>query len=132
MMRMSAKKKTASEGPDTAKRVATRFIEAMSNLRPNTTGVQGAVIWISAGEFAGAEAQHGPRIKVVLGEKITTEGLDKSVSVRLTNPPEVLGVLPAKVKRDVVRFVNVNRDVLLRHWAGELDSKETLELLQGI
>jgi hypothetical protein len=129
---MSAKKKTASEGPDTAKRVATRFIEAMSNLRPNTTGVQGAVIWISAGEFAGAEAQHGPRIKVVLGEKITTEGLDKSVSVRLTNPPEVLGVLPAKVKRDVVRFVNVNRDVLLRHWAGELDSKETLELLQGI
>jgi hypothetical protein len=101
----------------------------MSNLRPSTTGVVGAVIWISAGEFAGADAQHGPRIKVVLGEKITTEGLKDAVSVRLTSPPQVLGTLPGNVKRQVVKFINRNRNVLLRHWRGEIDAKEVIDQL---
>jgi len=117
----------------TAERVVARFqLEAMSNLRPKTTGVDGAVIWVSAGEFSGAELQHGPRIKVVLGNKITTEGLSEAVTVRLTNPPEVLGTLPGHVQREVVEFVNRNREVLLRHWNGEIDAKEMLDLLQSV
>ena len=120
------------------RRVADRFktsdfhLEAMSNLRPRTTGVEGAIIWISAGEFSGAEAQHGPRIKVVLGDKATTEGLREAVSVRLTKPPVVLGTLPGKVKKQVFKFVEKNREALLQHWRGELDSKETLDLLEKV
>jgi hypothetical protein len=108
------------------------LLEAMSNLRPKTTGVEGAVIWISAGEFDDVSAQLGPRIKVVLGDRITTEGLREAVSVRLTVPPEVLGELPSKVRERVIRFVEKNRSVLLRHWNGELDSKETLDLLERL
>jgi hypothetical protein len=116
-----------------AKRVAAKFqIEAMANLRPSTTGVEDAVIWVSAGEFSGKELQHGPRIKVVLGDKITTDGLANAVSVKLTNPPKILGKLPSKISRQVVKFVNLNREVLLRHWNGELDSKEMLELLKRV
>ena len=107
-------------------------LEAMSNLRPRTTGVDGVIIWISAGEFAGAEAQHGPRIKIVLGDKATTEGLSEAVSVRLTDPPVVLVDLPGKVKKQVIRFVEKNREALLQHWRGELDSKETLDLLEKV
>ena len=36
-----------------------------SNLRSETTGIEGAVLWIFAGEFAGTEL--GPRILVVIG-----------------------------------------------------------------
>ena len=103
-------------------------LESMSNLLPKDTGVDGAVIWISAGEFYGVDAQHGPRIKVVLGRKITTE----AVSVRSTNPPVVLGDLPGKIRKQAVQFVEKNREVLLRHWNGELDSKETLNLLEHV
>jgi hypothetical protein len=104
----------------------------LSNLRASDTGVEGAVLWISAGEFAPGHAVHGPRIMVMLGEKITTEGLDMAVSVRLTDPPEILGELPGEVERDVVRFIAVNRDVLLAHWGGELDARETLDRLQRV
>jgi hypothetical protein len=108
------------------------FLEAMSNLRPKTTGVDGAVIWISAGEFYGVDAQHGPRIKVMLGDRITNDGLREAVSVRLTDPPVVLGTLPSKTKKQVVQFIVRNLDILLRHWNGELDSKETLDLLEPV
>lgn len=108
------------------------YLEAMSNLCPKTTGVDGAIIWISAGEFAGAEAQHGPRIKVVLGDRTTTEGLSESISVRLTEPPVVLGTLPGKVKKQVLRFVKENREILLQHWNGVLDSKEAIDLLKKV
>ena len=125
---------------DVIKNVVERFqdktagfqLEAMSNLLPKDTGVNGAVIWISAGEFHGVDAQHGPRIKVMLGIKITTEGLSDSVSVRITDPPVVLGSLPGNIKKQVIRFVEKNRDVLLRHWNGELGSKETLNLLEHV
>ena len=101
----------------------------MSNVRPKTSGIEGAVIWISAGEFSGSESQHGPRIKVVIGDKINAEGLRDAVSVRLSTPPVVLGTLPSRVQRDVVQFIEKNRAVLLQHWNGELDSKEALNLL---
>ena len=125
---------------DIEKNVVARFqektaefhLEAMSNLLPEDTGVDGAVIWISAGEFHGVDAQHGPRVKVVLGNKITTEGLRDSVSVRITDPPVVLGSLPGKIRGQVIRFIEKNRDVLLRHWNGELGSKETLNLLEHV
>lgn len=117
----------------TAAKVASRFLkEAMSNLRPRTTGVEGAVIWVSAGEFSGANLQHGPRIKVVLGEKITTEGLEDAVSVTLGDPPKVFGKLSGKLTKQVVTFVNQNRAALIRHWNGEIDTKEMLDLIERI
>jgi hypothetical protein len=105
---------------------------AMSNLRSSDTGVEGTVIWVSAGEFSGVDARHGPRIVVLLGDKIAAEGLKDAVSVRLTTPPEVLGDLPAQVTRQVVEFVEKNRDVLLEHWNGEIDSGEMIRLLVRI
>jgi len=90
------------------------------------------VLWISAGEFDPREAVHGPRIMVTPGERLTADRLSDAVAVRLTNPPEVLGELPPEVERGVARFANLNRDALLRHWAGELDSRETLDRLQPV
>jgi hypothetical protein len=116
-----------------SKKVADRFLkEAMANMRTRRTGIDGVVIWVSPGEFSGADSQHGPRIKVMLGDKVTTEGLEEAVSVRLTNPPKVLGTLPAKVEKQVVKFINQNRNVLLGHWNGETDTEEMLKLIVSI
>lgn len=107
-------------------------MEAMTNLLPKRTGVQGAAIWVSPGEFGGTDSQHGPRVKVVLGEETTTEGLDTSVSVTITNPSRILGTLPGKIQRQVVPFIIKNRDVLLRHWRGELDSGDVFCLIERV
>jgi hypothetical protein len=119
----------ASKKPDAmSRRVVARFkLEAMSNLPPEDTGVTGAVIWVSSGEFAGTAIQHGPRVKVIRGTKITPEGLEDSVSVTLTNPPQVIGTLPGRLKRQVVAFVDANRDILLRYWRSEISTRVMLE-----
>lgn len=124
--------------PSSADRVAARFIEgafhveAMANLLPRRTGIKGVVVWISPGEFGGADSRHGPRVKVMLGEKTTTEGIKDSVSVTISRPPRVLGTLPGKVKSQVVRFVTSNHDLLLQHWRGELDHVEVATQLQRL
>lgn len=113
-----------------AARVAARFLEgedryAMSNLPPQDTGVEGAIVWISVG----VGLRHGPRLKVTVGAKPTRQS---GVTITITDPPRVLGTLPPKVKEQAVAFINRNRDVLLQHWRGELMSKEALSLLRPI
>jgi hypothetical protein len=102
-----------------------------SNLLPRSTGIAGAVVWLSAGEFAEPDPQLGPRLLVVLSDDLKA-GWEDAVSVRLTDPSEVLGKLPTEVERQVVAFVDKNRRALLGHWSGELDSKETCDLLERV
>jgi len=106
--------------------------ELMDNLRSNSTGVKGAVIWTSAGEFYEKDKRNGPRIKIMQGNKLTSDGLKDSVSVRLTDPPEILGKLPGKVKKQVTKFVNINREVLLRYWNFEISTCEMVNLLKRV
>lgn len=109
-----------------------KVVEALSNLRANHTGADGAVIWISAGEFAAGDPQHGPRILIVLGDQLTAESLRNAVSVTLTYPPSVLGTLPGTIQTQVERFVELNRDTLIRRWAGEIGSAEAISLLERV
>jgi hypothetical protein len=104
----------------------------MSNLRASETGVHGTVIWIAAGEFACDDIQHGPRFLVAFGDSLAVDCLRGAVSVSLTDPPEVVGTLPGDVRYRVIKFVDLNRDALLRHWNGELATIETLEFLKNV
>jgi hypothetical protein len=107
------------------------YLEALANLGPRTTGIEGAVLWVSAGEYDPANTADGPRLLVVLGERLTTDTLKDSVSVTLTSPPRVLGTLPDPIATQVVEFIERNRDALLRHWHGEIGSKTVLNLISG-
>lgn len=121
---------TRQPNKPTAQQVTARFqLEAMANLRPNKTGVEGAIVWVSSGEFSGADSQHGPRVKIVPGTKITREGLNEAASIRLTNPPQVIGSLPGKIKQQAVKFVQNNLKVLLLYWNLEIDTQELLDQL---
>jgi hypothetical protein len=84
-----------------------------SNLGPKTTGIPGAVLWVSIGD-AGA-----PRLWVVTD--------DSAVVVRLTKPPEALGSLPPTVAADVLPWIDRNRAVLLAYWRCEIDTKELVD-----
>jgi hypothetical protein len=107
-------------------------LEMLSVLRSTDTGIRGAVLWIAAGEFAEGGRPLGPRLLLVLGDEILSDRLTFAVSVLLTRPPEVLGVLPPGVAHQVERFVAVNRDALLGHWRGEIDTRETLDRLARV
>jgi len=104
----------------------------LSNLCPTETGVAGAVIWVSCGEFASGDPEQGPRLIAVLGERIRTEGLKDATTVRLTDPPEVLGALPGEIERAVVKFAEMNRGTLLRYWDGQLSTRELLDLMKRV
>jgi len=101
-------------------------------LRSSDTGVRRAVVWVAAGEFDDTGRHLGPRLLVVLGDSIHADELRHAVGVRLTRLPHVLGVLPPEVARQVESFVTTNRDTLLRHWRGEIDTRETLDLLEKV
>jgi hypothetical protein len=122
--------------PTAADRFATRFIEDVgflsSSLSSADTGVDGVVIWFFAGEFSRNESQHGPRIQVALGRKFTLDGLADSVSVTITSPPAVLGALPARTATQAVEFIDRNRDALLLHWQGEIDTGDVIERLERV
>jgi hypothetical protein len=99
----------------------------MANLRPKSTGLP-MVIWVSEC----GRAKHGPRIKVSLnpGEK---SNMDDTVSVTIADSPQVIGgSLASSDLKSVTRYIEVNREVLLEFWNGEIDTIELAQRLQSI
>jgi hypothetical protein len=107
-------------------------LEARSVLRSTDTGVRGAVIWVAACEFEDSDRHLGPRLLVVLGDSIHAEGLKCAVTVLVACPPDVLGALPQEIAGQVERFVVRNQGALLRHWSGEIATREMLDLLERV
>jgi hypothetical protein len=98
-------------------------VYAMANLSSSTTGVDGAVIWVSVGEFEGKKSEHNARIKVVQGTSISAAKLKTAVIVTITDEPEVLhGTLRPKIKKDVIAFITINKKTLLAYWNGKIDT----------
>lgn len=117
----------------TAQRIVARFHrESMANLRPEETGIKGAILWISSGEFSGTKIKHGPRLKVMEGTKLTADVLKKAVTVKLTDPPEIIGSLSGKLKTQVIKFVTENHDTLISYWRFEINISTLLKQLKRV
>jgi hypothetical protein len=100
-----------------------------ASLSPASTGVDGAIVWIFAGEPTRNHLELGPRILVVLGARLTVDSLVDAVVVRLTSPPVVLGTLPPDVKATAVKFAALNCDLLHEYWRGELATAAMIDRL---
>lgn len=97
----------------------------MSNITPDDSGIKGVVLWASTGIVAGKKLKHGPRLGIsVVGAK--------SVSVTLTKPPRILGKMPKRVENDVLKFIDLNFDLLLAHWENKISSKNFLMNLKSL
>lgn len=106
---------------------------AMANLSSRTTGVVGAIIWVSAGEFEGKKSVHGARIKVVEGNSMTAYGLADAAVVTISDTPELKhGKLKKKTLALVTEFINLNKKVLLSYWKGKIDTSELTSQLKPI
>ena len=118
----------------TSKKSAERFSPdagfLMSTLGSEETGIDRVVICVCAGEFGSTGNQLGPRLLVVLGDRLSTESLKDATTVQLTSPPQLAGNLPPGIARQVTEFINTNRDVLLRYWSGGLGTRDMLDLLR--
>ena len=103
-----------------------------ANLGDESTGVDGAVVWIFAGEPTRSGSVLGPRLWVVAGAACSVENLSGAVVVTLSRPPEVFGALPPALERKALQFVEVNRDVLVRYWRGRMDTQQMIDRLARV
>jgi len=97
----------------------------MSNLSPRQTGLP-FVVWISPR----GNARHDVRIKVSPSPKVTEDWAIVAIRPEL----EVLhGSLPAGTYGPLKRWVELNRDVLVKFWEGEIEyTEDVLEQLRSI
>jgi len=104
---------------------------AMANLKPKKTGIEGVIIYTST--YFGSNGKripHGPRIKVYLG---TSPGAGKEVTVTISKKPKILnGKLPANIKKDVFKFIDINFDVLMKYWEDQIDLDDFLAQIERI
>ena len=97
----------------------------MANLFPKHTGLP-FVVWIS---YRGG-ARHDIRVKVSPGPKALPLEM-ASIAIR----PEIRVVEGSLSGGDLAllsKWIETNRDVLLRYWEGEIDTKDAIEAIQPI
>lgn len=109
--------------------VAGNDLFEMSTVYPDESGVP-LYIWISVGDGI----RHGPRIKAYLG-KARDRGSE--VVVTIEDHPQVLHVprrqrVAATTIEQLVEWVRLNREVLLRFWHNECSSKEATNSLRAL
>jgi hypothetical protein len=55
-----------------------------------------------------------------------------SSRTQIATSADVLGALPQEIAGQVERFVVRNQGALLRHWSGEIATREMLDLLERV
>lgn len=120
----------STDAPDSDKALHEEAIDLfeMANLGPNTTGIQDIVVWVNGGVD---KLRHGPRIKVVKGNKWRS---DLSSTVPLTGVPRIIGNAPITQEEfaQIVKWINLNRDLLMRYGNNEMDTAEFIQQLRKI
>lgn len=97
----------------------------MANLFPRHTGLP-FVVWISSR----GGAKHDVRVKVAPGPKARP---DEMITVGLRPDVHVVeGTLSSRDLALVARWIEINRDVLLRYWEEEIDTVDALGELKLI
>jgi hypothetical protein len=97
----------------------------MANLFPKHTGLP-FVVWIS---YKGG-VQHDVRVKVSHGPKAVPSEM---VSVAIRPKVHVVeGKLSAGDLALLTKWIELNRDVLLKYWEGDIDTKDAIDAIQQL
>jgi antitoxin component of RelBE/YafQ-DinJ toxin-antitoxin module len=102
------------------------IIAEMPAFRERTTGVSNT-IFISA-----KVPRHVPRIKVAVDPPTHLNRFGDNASVAVADGITLEGKLPSRVHRQVTRFLDLNRDVLIDYWEQRIDDDELRERLRSI
>src|SRR5215470_4706370 len=102
-------------------------LEHMVTYRKNITGVDNT-IFISPG----LRVRHAPRIKVAIDPPDSINPLSEQASVEITTGTVVAGEVSAALLKQVQKFIELNRDVLLEYWDAQITTDELQERLRAI
>lgn len=99
----------------------------MANLRPDFTRLP-VTVWVSTG----TSSKHGARIKVCRGAKWDQQ---KCSTIPLYGVSRIIG--NADITQEefskIVQWIEINRDVLLQYWNGEIEyTQDLLGLLKPL
>jgi len=94
-------------------------LEHMVTYRKNITGVDNT-IFISPG----LRVRHAPRIKVAIDPPDSINPLSDQASVEITTGNVVAGEVSAALLRQVQKFIQLNRDVLLEYWDARITTDQ--------
>src|SRR6476469_3723782 len=99
--------------------------EEMVSYRANVTGISHTIFISPRGNAA-----HGPRVKVAIDPP---DSLDPRGNITaITFDGAVIGVINPHLARQVDRFIQLNRAVLLAYWNYEIDTDQLRQRLQPI
>ena len=100
----------------------------MSNLGSKDTNLS-RVIWVSSK----GKTRHAPRIKIqnIEGDKSKPETLDISITIE-DNPKLVKGNLLNKELEKYIKWIKLNKDVLLDYWYGNILTREMLNKIKRL
>ncbi len=97
----------------------------MANLFPKHTGLP-FVVWISTGQGV----QHDVRVKVSRGPKAIPSQM---ISVALRpNVHIVQGAMTAADLALLERWIELNKEVILRYWEGSIDTIDAMKAIQAV
>jgi hypothetical protein len=99
--------------------------EEMVSYRKNVTGISHTIFISSRGNTA-----HGPRVKVAIDPP---DNLDPRGHIAtITFDGTVIGMIDPELARQVDRFIQLNREVLLDYWYYRIDTDQLRQRLQSI
>jgi NAD(P)H-dependent FMN reductase len=103
------------------------LLEEMSSYRKRVTGIDNT-IWISPK----GKTRHGPRLKVAIDPPDTVDPGGKSASISIADGSLVAGDVPASLLKQVQRFIEANRDVLVEYWDYKISTDEMEQRLKKV
>lgn len=102
-------------------------LEHMVTYRKNITGVDNT-IFISPG----LRVRHAPRIKVAVDPPDSINPLSEQASVEISTGKVVAGEVSAALLKQLQKFIELNRDVLLEYWDARITTDELQARLKAI
>ncbi|SRR5579871_4724319 len=99
---------------------------AMVTYRKRTTGVDNT-IFVSA-KFP----RHSPRIKVAIDPPTDLDRFGNNAAVAIEDGRVLAGELPSRVRKQVLEFLDLNRQALLDYWEQRIDDDELKDRLKPI
>ena len=103
-------------------------LEAMAAFGPEDTGVSNT-IYISPD----ATGRHAARIKVAIDPPLTFSVRGKQASITVHDGEHVAGApVSAALHKQLREFIELNRDVIMHDWRGEIGTPELVKRLRRI
>lgn len=111
----------------TAEQAEEELLSEMVSYGKNVTGIVNTV-FISPKGFT----QHGPRIKLAIDPPESIDPRTRTVSVSIPDGEVIGPAIPPALLRDVRRFIDLNRDVLMDYWEYRIDTDQLRARLRSI